>query len=103
MGLVGLYACSVRRLEVRKRNAAYFLGFIGFLGLLQLLQLLSRFVLWLLLCTCCLCWLCLVVCVLVVVLFPFGRYDKRKGAPLLVLPLLVRVLWFPLLLFRLHS
>lgn len=24
---------------------------------------------------------------------PFGRYDKRKGAPLLVLPLFVRVLW----------
>ena len=40
MGLVGLYACSVRRLEVRKRKPAHFLGFLGFIGLLQLLHLL---------------------------------------------------------------
>ena len=40
MGLVGLYACIVRRLRTEKRNSAYFLGFIGFLGLLRLLWLL---------------------------------------------------------------
>ena len=40
VGLVGLYACIVRRLRTEKRNPAHFIGFIGFLGLLQLLWLL---------------------------------------------------------------
>ena len=99
MGLVGLYACSVRRLRTEKRKPAHFISFIGFLGLLQLLRSLSRFVL-LLLCSCCLCAsLVLVVwVVLLVVFFPFGRYDKKKGRTVLALPLFVRGL-FPLLLF----
>ena len=71
VGLVGLYACSVRRLEVRKRNAAYFLGFIGLLRSCSLL----------------------VVVVLLVVFFPFGRYDKKKGNAVIGAPSLFRGLW----------
>ena len=73
VALVGLYACSVRRLEVRKRKPCYFLGFIGFLGFLGFIGLLRScgcfawFVL-LLLRSCSL----LVVVVLLVALFPFG-------------------------------
>ena len=101
--LVGLYACIVRRLEVRKRNAAYFLGFIGFLGLLRSCCCLLWFVLCLslgllwLLCSCCLCWLWLV---LLVGFFPFGRYDKKKGqAVALVLSSFVGcVLFYPIAL-----
>ena len=78
MGLVGLYACSVRRLEVRKRNAAHFLGFIGFL---RSCGCPAWFVL-LLLCSCSL----LVVVVLLVALFPFGRYDKKKGSAVVGAP-----------------
>ena len=75
VGLVGLYACSVRRLEVRKRNAAHFLG------LFQLLQLLIV--------------VCLVVVAWVALLLLFVGFSwvvgcsfslrmvatKRKGAP----------------------
>lgn len=64
VALVGLYACSVRRLGVRKRNAAHFLGFIG---LLRSCGCFAWFVL-LLLRSCSL----LVVVVLLVALFPFG-------------------------------
>ena len=79
MGLVGLYACSVRRLEVRKRKTCKFIGFIGFLGFIGLLRSCGCFA-WfvlLLLRSCSL----LGVVVLLVALFPFGRYGKRKGAP----------------------
>ena len=88
--LVGLYACNVRRLRTEKRNAAHFLG------LLRSCYCFSWFVLWLLLCSCCLCWLCALLglwVVLVAVLFPFGRYDKKKGRTVLVRPLFVRGLW----------
>ena len=37
VALVGLYACSVRRLEVKKRKPRYFLGFIGFIGFIGFL------------------------------------------------------------------
>ena len=57
VGFVGLYACSVRRLEVRKRNAAHFLGFIGSLRLFRLFGSCSLFAL---------------IGLWVVVLFPFG-------------------------------
>ena len=87
VGLVGLYACSVRRLEVRKRKTCKFIGFIGFIGFLGFIGLLRScgcfawFVL-LLLCSCSL----LVVVVLLVVLFPFGRYDKKERAHLVGAP-----------------
>ena len=99
---MGLYACSVRRLRNEKRNAAYFCGFIGFLGLLQLLRLLSWFVLWLLLRSYSLCWLCFLCWgVLLVALFPFGRYDKKKGRTVLARPLFVgcRLLLFVCYMF----
>ena len=35
----------------------------------------------------------LVLVVLLVVLFPFGRYDKKKGRTVLARPLFVRGLW----------
>ena len=76
--LVGLYACIVRRLEVRKRKTCNFIGFIGFLGFIGLLRSCGCFA-WfvlLLLRSCSL----LVVVVLWVVLFPFGRYDKKERA-----------------------
>ena len=69
VGLVGLYACKVKRLRTEKRKAAYFLGF---LGLLRSCSCLLWFVLWLLLGllrSCCL-WVSLGLWV--VVLFPFG-------------------------------
>ena len=94
VGLVGLYACSVRRLEVRKRKTCKFIGFIGFLGFIGLLRSCGCFA-WfvlLLLRSCSL----LGVVVLLVVLFPFGRYDKKKGRTALVLPLFVR--WLCLVL-----
>ena len=80
VALVGLYACRVKRLEVRKRKTCKFIGFIGFIGFLGFIGLLRScgcfawFVL-LLLRSCSL----LVVVVLLVALFPFGRYDKKKG------------------------
>ena len=77
VGLVGLYACIVRRLEVRKRKTCKFIGFIGFIGLLRSCGCFAWFVL-LLLRSCSL----LVVVVLLVVLFPFGRYDKKERAHL---------------------
>ena len=82
---MGLYACRVKRLETGKRIAAHFLGFIGsvgFIGLIASLLLLLFVVCLVVLCSCSLCWLCFLCWVgLLVVLFPFGRYDKRKGAP----------------------
>ena len=65
VGLVGLYACNVRRLRTEKRNAAYFLG------LLRSCCCLLWFVLCLLpglLCSCCL-WVSLGLWAF---LFPFG-------------------------------
>ena len=69
VALVGLYACSVRRLESEKRHAAYFLGFIG---LLRSCGCFAWFVL-LLLRSCCLCALLVLVVwvVLLVALFPY--------------------------------
>ena len=84
VGLVGLYACSVRRLRSEKRNAAHFLGLLRFGSCVCFMW----FAL-LLLRSCSLCWLCFVVVVLLVVLFPFGRYDKKKGRAVLVRPLFV--------------
>ena len=37
VGLVGLYACRVKRLGSEKRNAAHFLGFIGSVGFIGLI------------------------------------------------------------------
>ena len=72
VGLVGLYACIVRRLEVRKRKPCKFIGFIGFIGLLRSCGCFVWFVL-LLLRSCCLCWLWFLCWVaLLVALFPFG-------------------------------
>ena len=78
MGLVGLYACRVKRLRNEERNAAHFLGFIGFLGLLQLLYLL------IVVCLVVIASLRLFVCFVCVV----GGFlslrmiaTKRKGAP----------------------
>ena len=94
VALVGLYACNVRRLEARKRNAAYFCGlrsyiFSSCICLLWFALCLSLGLLWLL-CSCCLWWLC---GLLLVAFFPFGRYDKKKGRTLLARPLFVRGLW----------
>ena len=68
VGLVGLYACNVRRLGSEKRNAAYFLGlFRSCCCLLWFVLCLSLGLLWLL-CSCCL-WVSLG---LLAFLFPFG-------------------------------
>ena len=75
VGLVGLYACGVRRLENEKRNAAYFLGFIvflGFIGLLRSCCCFARF-----LCVLRLCWLCGLCCWWFS--FPSDDCDKKKG------------------------
>ena len=75
VGLVGLYACRVKRLRTEKRNAAYFLGFLGFIGLLRYCCCFSWFVLCFVLCLLLglLCSCCLFVSLgLWVVLFPFG-------------------------------
>ena len=77
VGLVGLYACNVRRLEVRKRKTRKFIGFIGFLVFIGSLRSCGCFA-WFVLLSLRSCSL-LVVGVLLVVLFPFGRYDKKKG------------------------
>ena len=96
VALVGLYACNVRRLEVRKRKLCKFIGFIGFIGFLGFIGLLRScgcfawFVL-LLLRSCSL----LGVVVLLVVLFPFGRYDKKERAHRIGASSL-RVLWLAL-------
>ena len=78
VGLVGLYACRVRRLRTEKRIAAHFLGFIGSVGFLGCFAL-AVALLWLvlclslgLLCSCCL-WVSLGLwVVLLVAFFPFG-------------------------------
>ena len=75
VGLVGLYACNVRRLGTEKRNAAHFLGFIGFLGLLRSCCCFSWFVL-LLLRSCCL-WVSLGLWV--VAFFPYRTKRKRSA------------------------
>ena len=95
--LVGLYACIVRRLKVRKRNPANFLALAAaYCGLSCVCRLGC--------CGCCapvLCWLRLcgfgalfgLWVVLLVVFFPFGRYDKKKGRTMLARPLFVLGLW----------
>ena len=65
VGLVGLYACTVRRLEVRKRKTCKFIGFIGFIGSFCSCGCFAWFVLLLLRS-------CSLLVVLLVVLFPFG-------------------------------
>lgn len=86
-GLWGLYACIVRRLEVRKRKPAYFIGFTGFIGCFALV--LCWLVLLFLLC-CCLGCFAPVVCVGCVFFvglccwwffFPSDDMTIRKGAP----------------------
>ena len=90
MGLVGLYACNVRRLEVRKRKPANFLGFAPvFLWDAALAFACIVFVASLLLFVCFAC----VACVGCGFLSLRMIATKRKGAPLLVLPLFVRGLW----------
>ena len=88
VGFVGLYACRVKRLEVRKRKPACFIGFIGLLSLLSLLARFALVLCWLVLLflLCCLCGLRVV---LLVFLFPFGRYDKKKGRTVLARPFFV--------------
>ena len=90
VGIAWLYACSVRRLEVRKRNAAHFLGFIGSLRLFRLFGSCSLLASLSLLCLSWLCWLCVL---LVVALFPFGRYQIRKKGRKLRPSSVVRVGW----------
>ena len=87
VGLVGLYACSVRRLRTEKRKAAHFLGFICSLRLFCSCSLLASLSL---LCLSWLCWLCVL---LVVALFPFGRYQIRKKGRKLRPSSVVRVGW----------
>ena len=77
VGLVGLYACSVRRLEVRKRKAAHFLGFIGSLRLFRLFGSCSLLASLSLLCLSWLCWLCWLCCWRL--FFPSDDCDKKKG------------------------
>ena len=82
VGLVGLYACNVRRLRTEKRNAAHFLGLLRSIGLIGFCSCLY--------CCCfapvlCLLWLCCWW-----LSFPSDGMTKRKGAPPLVLPLFVR-------------
>ena len=68
VGLVGLYACRVKRLRSEKRNAANFLGcFALAVALLWLVLCLSLGLLLGLLCSCCL-W----VSFGLLALFPFG-------------------------------
>ena len=79
VGLVGLYACRVKRLRTEKRNAANFWGCFALAVACIALLLLSLGLLLVLLRSCCL-WVSLGLwVVLLVFLFPFGRYDKRKG------------------------
>ena len=95
--LVGLYACNVRRLRTERRNAAHFLGLLRFSScgclLWFVLLLLRSFSL-------CASLVLVVWVVLLVVFFPFGRYDKKKGqAVALVLSLFVGcVLFYPIAL-----
>ena len=87
MGLVGLYACNVRRLKVGKRNAAIFVGFAPMFSALAFAYCglscccFAPVVCWFRL-GCGLCWWWLS--------FPSDDMTKRRGAPLLVLPLFVR-------------
>ena len=86
VGLVGLYACNVRRLRSEKRNRRYFCGLRSyFLGLLRSCCCFSWFVLWLL-CSCSLCWLCGLCCWWF--FFPLDDMTKRKGK-LLACPIFV--------------
>ena len=84
VALVGLYACRVKRLEVRKRKTCKFISFIGFIGFLGFIGLLRScgcfawFVL-LLLCSFSLC-ASLVLVVLLVALFSFGRLRQKERA-----------------------
>ena len=86
VGLVGLYACSVRRLRTEKRKPANLLN--RFAPMFSALAVASCVVVALLLFFVCFDWV--VGC---------GSFSlrmiatKRKGAPLLVLPLFVRGLW----------
>ena len=96
VGLVGLYACAVRRLRTEKRNAAHFLGFIGLIASLRSCCCFLCFVL-LLLRSCCL-WVSLGLWVVLLAFFPFGRYDKKKGQAV-ACPLFVGcVLFYPIAL-----
>lgn len=81
VGLVGLYACNVRRLKVRKRNAANFVGFAPiFLGCFAPAVALCG-----LSCGCCLYCFALVVCGFLLgcgwFSFPSDDVTKGKGAP----------------------
>ena len=96
MGLVGLYACIVRRLRTEERNAAYFLGFIGSVGFLGLLRSCCCFS-WFVLC-CCLGCFAPVVCGFLLgcwrFFFPSDDCDKKKGRTVLARPLFVGCGWF---------
>ena len=90
MGLVGLYACRVKRLRSEKRKRHYFCGllrryFCGLrsyvCGLLRSCSLLASLALF------GLRWFVLVV--LLLFLFSFGRYDKKKGQAVGACPLFV--------------
>ena len=90
MGLVGLYACIVRRLEVRKRKTCKFIGFIGSFCSCG--------------CLCCVCCFACLVCFAPVVcglccwwlFFPSDDCDKKKGRKGLCLASSLVLLWVAL-------
>ena len=80
VGLVGLYACSVRRLRTEKRKPANLLN--CFAPMFSALAVASCVVVALLLFFVCFDW--------VVVLFPFGRLRQKERAGFSARPLFVR-------------
>ena len=94
VALVRLYACNVRRLRTEKRKRPYFCGLLRsciFVGCSSCICLYCVCCFDPALCVLCLCWLCGLCCWWF--FFPLDDMTKRKGAPLLMLPLFVRGLW----------